>query len=779
MLNKKLRLNILYKYIIYYTLMMFIVWNINIEFIHSSNTLIYNISTYILFGILLLNIDSVIEKRRFRSIYPMLLIFILSLLNFRKIGYSSRAIEYLLRDFPIFMTYILVFSTTGKKQIISVVKSLLLLISIYNILGVVGAIFKFDTFFYFIPNVLTDNYRYSSVLTNPNTYGLFAFISLVISLYFIVTSYSKKSKFINTILAIFSLASIIVSMSRSVMLMVFFLVLFMFKYFKNLSEINKKIIKYTFLAILLLVGIFSILNYEFILNFFRLNQGLNERFEIWQYVVRVIKVNWMRGYGYHNSSIIFDEIGIFPVSHAHNLYLSILLEFGVVVGMIILIYLAYTLIKSFLFLKYTTEKNNELYFIFLFLSTLLIGQFFEFSLFKISSLNYLMFTLFGVLFNFFRFIKDEGIYRKRVTHLITGLGSGGAEAMLYKVLKYRSENYNIKVISMTDLGFYGERIKSMGIKVITLDMNHKYKVLYFPFKLYYNLIKTDTLQTWLYHANFIGTIFGVFTNTDKIIWGVRQTDYSFENNSRSAATLSRLSKYISFIPTYILSNSDEVTKVHQELGYLKSRFITINNGFELDNYYFDEENRRMYRKEFNILENELLFINVARFDIQKDHNTLFKSLELLIKRYKFTNFKILLVGRDINKDNLKLINYIKESELTDYVILEEQRSDVNKILSAADIFLLSSLGEGFPNVIGEAMATSLICLATDVGDCRVILGDTGFIVSKKDPDQFSKKLYDIINMRPEEKELLKLKTRERVVDNYNIEDIVDKYEELY
>ena len=97
-----------------------------------------------------------------------------------------------------------------------------------------------------------------------------------------------------------------------------------------------------------------------------------------------------------------------------------------------------------------------------------------------------------------------------------------------------------------------------------------------------------------------------------------------------------------------------------------------------------------------------------------------------------------------------------------------------------DIFCVSSAwGEGFPNVIGEAMASGIPCVATDIGDSSIIIGDTGVVVPPKDKGSLIKGLEILLNMSLEEYLTLSEKAIDRIKSNYALNRIVDEYASLY
>jgi len=777
-LSQKNRLIFLSVVSIYYLIMMFIIWNVNISALGNISSDIDQISGFVFAFALLINIDKIINERRLKYIAIFVLIILLLLYNSFWIDFGARSRDAMFSFIPIFMVYVLSFGLVSKSIVKYGLNGLLGLFFVYNILGILGAILKFDTFFFGIPNVLTDNYRYSSILNNPNAWGEFALISVFIATYFLLKTSNNKLRLIYLILILTSIIALFASMSRTALLVCLVIYAGVLIYSKKLDPLFRKLLIAS--LIIIVVGIVGLLIFDkdFFLRFLRLSQGLTDRDVVWKHLFDQIKNNFWYGVGYGNGTMILALENTFSVTSAHNLYLGLLYEMGFVPFLVLFIWFIKKIVSCFRYLKYTNKYHLDLFMFGVFLTAFLIGQFFEFSFFKVGPMNTFIFLVFALIIENIRLVKKEGIYKTKVTHMISGLLNGGSESMLYKVLKYADyEKFEFVVISLGDHGFYGKKIEDLGVKVVALNLKSIKHLPVSVVKLVYYISKTDVLQTWLYHANLLGVIIGRLVLVDKIIWGVRQADISEKHNKKSTVLIAGICKYFSWMTDYILSCSDDATLVHEKLGYSSKKFTTIYNGFELSLFKYNPDVRGSLREELGIGE-EIVFINVARYDIQKDHNTLLSAL----KRFKENNnipFKIIMCGIGIEKSNEELYKKIKNANLEEETILLGVRSDVNNLMAASDYFLLSSLGEGFPNVLGEAMASNLIPIVTDVGDCSVIVGDSGVVVQKEDPIAFYNGIMRILNLSDDEKAKMRISARQRIEENFDIIQITKEYECLY
>ncbi|EMK6845210.1 glycosyltransferase, partial [Vibrio cholerae] len=155
--------------------------------------------------------------------------------------------------------------------------------------------------------------------------------------------------------------------------------------------------------------------------------------------------------------------------------------------------------------------------------------------------------------------------------------------------------------------------------------------------------------------------------------------------------------------------------------------------------------------------------------------------ELLNRNTDF-EFEVVLVGTNLDECNLALSNVINENNLS-CVRMLGRRSDMPSVMSAFDVFVLSSaFGEAFPNVLNEAMACGTPCITTDVGDAALIVGDTGWVVPPKDPQALAKAMFEAIEEKqdnPQAWQARKKACRERIVNNFSIEKMVEGYHQVW
>ena len=368
----------------------------------------------------------------------------------------------------------------------------------------------------------------------------------------------------------------------------------------------------------------------------------------------------------------------------------------------------------------------------------------------------------------------------KIIHIITSLGDGGAESNLYKICALDQENEHI-VISLLNEGKYGILLKKKNIKVFTLKLSilNFFFSCFQLFKIIYQN-KPNVVQTWLYHADFLGGIVAKILCVKKIVWNIRSGNLVINKTKFLTLVIRRLLAFLSnYIPDVIISCSNIATKIHVDLGYKKNKILFIPNGFDLS--VFENSKNKIINLKYQLkIKQEIpLLAMVARFDPQKDHVGLLKALQIL--KNKNLNFFLILVGNLVTKNNQILSRCIKKFKLTNQVKLLGSLNNIPQLMKEIDIYISSSFGEAFPNVVAEAMAAGTPCVVTDVGESSSIVKNTGWVVPPNNPKLLSIAIQRALN---EYKYINKWNIRRKnckilIKKNYNIFKVIKEYKKVW
>jgi glycosyltransferase involved in cell wall biosynthesis len=369
----------------------------------------------------------------------------------------------------------------------------------------------------------------------------------------------------------------------------------------------------------------------------------------------------------------------------------------------------------------------------------------------------------------------------RILHLITDLGTGGAEMMLYKLLSRLDANrFHPQVISLMDGGPLRDRIGDLGIAIDSLGMKPRWPRPADAARLVQAVRRRppDIIQGWMFHGCLATEFVRLFLRPRKpVVWNIRYSLHNMDGEKPARITVIRWLARLSSRPVQILYNSRTSAAQHEEFGYDARRTLVIPNGFDCDLFRPDPPARWSVRQELGLPAGTLLIGLVARMSPVKDHATFLKAAGLLASQVPPVHF--VLIGRRTDSSNHVLASQIESLGLRGRVHLLGERHDMPRLTAALDLATCCSLAESFPNVLGEAMACGVPCVATNVGDAAWIVGETGRVVATRSPAALSQAWKELLALGAERRRLLGEAARRRVVREFSLDRIAGEYENLY
>jgi glycosyltransferase involved in cell wall biosynthesis len=369
---------------------------------------------------------------------------------------------------------------------------------------------------------------------------------------------------------------------------------------------------------------------------------------------------------------------------------------------------------------------------------------------------------------------------ENIVFITTGLATGGAEIMLYRILReIDRQQFNPFVIALLGEGKVGTQISSLNIPVYYLNLQEKSSALksIVYFREIIKRVNPSKLQGWMYHGNLAAQI-GQFFSFDKVdvFWSIHNTNPEVEKVSTRA--LGFLLKLLSRYPRNILYVSEASRQQHEKKGFSSYHSKVIPNGFDISRFQPSEKLRRSFRKEL-LLDNDVVLIGlIARFHPMKDHQTFLKAASIMCQSR--TDVYFVLAGSGVNYENSQLSNCIDQLNIRDRVYLLGERHDTDCINAALDVATVSSAyAESFPLVIGEAMASGTPCVVTDIGASAEIVGNTGVVVPPRSPEKLFQGWSKILDLNFEEKVNMDILARERIIKLFSLDKVVDQYEKSW
>lgn len=360
--------------------------------------------------------------------------------------------------------------------------------------------------------------------------------------------------------------------------------------------------------------------------------------------------------------------------------------------------------------------------------------------------------------------------------LIRSLEIGGKERQLVELAKgINKSRFNLTVVTFYSGGAFYEELKKEGIKVVSLEKKGRWDVIgfFYRFNRLLRHLKPHVIQSFLGGPNALVIIFKPLFSKVRMVWTLGSSNMEMIKHDFLSSVITKINCFFSRFTNCIFVNSNAGYEYAIEQGYPKRKIFIVHNGIDTEKFKPDKNSGAKVRAEWNIKNDEILIGLVGRLSPEKDHINFFKGAAQLAKEREDVRFVCVGVGPDHFSDNLK--RRADDLGLSDRLIWAGERYDMPSVYNALDLATSTSISEGFPNVICEAMACCVPCVVTDVGDSSKIVGKTGQVVPIKKPEFLVQGWKDCLSKNREE---LRLKARSRIVENFTLEKYFQKTEEL-
>jgi len=369
----------------------------------------------------------------------------------------------------------------------------------------------------------------------------------------------------------------------------------------------------------------------------------------------------------------------------------------------------------------------------------------------------------------------------RILFFIGTLNTGGAERQLSILSKgLVNRGHEVKLVTLYPGGNIEEELKtsfSIDIKSIWPYRSKYFIVRVFqlvlsPIRLKKIIGEVDCIYSMLESANFIAWLANIFNKKRLLIWGIRSSN--MEGHAKMTL-FDRLCVLVSPFIKLIIVNSHSGLENLINRGYRPKRYEVIVNGIDTFTYNYSEYLRKNMREELGVENNKTLVGIVGRLNPMKDHSVFIEAASNILKDNDEIMF--LIVGSGLPSYKNILMDKAERLGLKNKIIWLENQLNVVAIYSAIDILVSSSIGEGFSNVIAEAMSCGVPCVVTDVGDSAKIVGKLGRVVPAKDAKKLAGEIMNVADMI--KKGLIKRNNlRKRIQENYSQERFLVETENI-
>jgi glycosyltransferase involved in cell wall biosynthesis len=361
---------------------------------------------------------------------------------------------------------------------------------------------------------------------------------------------------------------------------------------------------------------------------------------------------------------------------------------------------------------------------------------------------------------------------RRFVLMIRDLNVGGAQTQLVALaVGMAAAGYAVTVVHFYANGALQAPLAAAGIPTICLDKRSRWDVLGFTGRLIKTLKQLDApvIHGYLGEANLMLALLKPLFPRTKMVWGMRDAHASPGLYGWLGRVLWQVERQMARFADVIIFNSQAGHDYYLGQGFPADKLQVIPNGIDVQKFQPDRTAGQPIRAGWQITDQQILIGMIGRFDPRKDHPTFLKAAAGLAKRYPNLRFVCMGHGPEAYKQELLALSH--DLGLADRLIWSEARRDMPAVQNALDIAVLASYTEGFPNVVGEAMACDVPCVVTDVGDAAWIVGDAAAVVPPRDAKALETALAATVESFTQSRNL-----RSRIVNEFSIDRLVDRTE---
>ncbi|NOJ68858.1 glycosyltransferase [Acinetobacter indicus] len=353
-----------------------------------------------------------------------------------------------------------------------------------------------------------------------------------------------------------------------------------------------------------------------------------------------------------------------------------------------------------------------------------------------------------------------------ILYVITGLGQGGAERVVCDLADSMHEKgHSVKIVYL--IGDVLTKPVNSEIELIKVELNNLMTLpaAYSNLKNIIKDIQPDVVHAHMVHANILTRLVRLSTPIKKLIC----TAHNSNEGSFLRMALYRLTHNLADLTTNV--SDIAVSSFEKKKAVPKNTMRTIYNGVNFKRFNYSPTAKYELFNELNLAKETKIILAVGRFNQQKNYPNLLNAIKLLRNEYQ-EPFVLLIAGD--GELRLAIEKLINKLNLNKFIYLLGRRSDIPKLMSSCDVFVLSSDYEGLPTVLIEALACQAHAVSTDVSGAAEILKNNGVIV----PINNSEKLFKAIQVSLNKNDKNKLGFN-YVYETFNLDIICEKWLDIY
>lgn len=364
----------------------------------------------------------------------------------------------------------------------------------------------------------------------------------------------------------------------------------------------------------------------------------------------------------------------------------------------------------------------------------------------------------------------------KIAFLVRSLDCGGTERQLVTIVKALDKSrYDVTLFTLYAGGVFENELADTAVRYVSLEKRGRWDILRFFRTFIYQMrrLRPDLIYGALDLSNLLALSAKLFLPQASIIWSTWTSDINLRHYDWLRRAAPHLERLFSRFPDCIIANSYAGRSHLLKQGVAAKKLVVIQSGIDTDYFRPDREAGERIRHDWSIPESAILIGLVGRLDPVKDHPTFLRAAALLHKERPDVRFVCIGGGAESYSKNLRSL--AESLSISTKIYWAGMRSDMRSAYNALDINVSSSLSEGFPNAVCEAMACGVPCVVTDAGDSALIVGDSGFVSNRRDPKALATSLISCLDS---DRVSLGRKARLRIKENWSVERLAQRTESV-
>ena len=356
------------------------------------------------------------------------------------------------------------------------------------------------------------------------------------------------------------------------------------------------------------------------------------------------------------------------------------------------------------------------------------------------------------------------------------LGLGGTERQVVALAKGLARRGFAPTVAV----FYDaptarrEELEQASVPIADLGKRGRFDVLMFAVRAVRlaRSLRPTAIYGFLAGPNLVALTMRLGSPRSRAVWGIRSTKLGAGDSGWWTRLVDWAQARVARLPSLIISNSSAARDEVVARGYPAELVAVVPNGVDLDRFRPDEGRRDCTRSRFGIGAHAVVVAIVGRVHPMKDHETFLRAMGLL--RHRIPELSVWCIGHESADERMLVEQLAASAGVTDVTLVIPAQGEIEAVYPALDLLVsASSHAEGTSNVLLEARASGVRCVATRVGDSAVVLGPDGVLVDPKDPTALAEACFSLLSQSREERDAAAARARADVGARFGDDRMVD------